>query len=187
MLALNRQIRMEAMSILFGTNTFHFENSTTMEHFLKGLSVESLLLIETFSISMAPRAPGLWDAALQDTGELAGLQLKKLIIQLKTDEEEISEAKRVDSWINMRYGPAFNNLDELGVQIVCYKKAFLAILSLSPEVRDVIEKADKALWDGLVPKMLKQVEGQPHTGPELLHQRMDLRHEMFSPCPDDDV
>ena len=199
--ASNRRLRGEIMPIFYGTNTFHFVNWKAFQPFLADRSLEALQLMKSVEISIPWQGPiepwrynknkynefppaKVWNCMLTKKQAFTTLHLEKLFIHINTDTTTLRfHWASLGPWIRKRYGPAFTNLDRLGVQVHTAEQGHIPswmhhrAAHYFPQFQNglpenFVEIRGDDLWNALAPRMLKHCEGRVHEGPELQDRRI---------------
>ena len=187
MLALNRQIRAEAIPVFYGANEIHFRSISALIPFLRDRSDLSLQSMQYLHLdievnegrSQTSRQEG-WARTFEELAKIGPLNLRKLDVRIYDPHCRYAWKLKLDTkmqrWVH-EMAKNITNLDMLGVTF-----DFSIMGELTPdEMVKEDSRTEGLLWEFLAPKMLKKVGDEPHDARSLLKRRIrDDRYDFDS-------
>ena len=177
-LALNRQIRAEAIPIFYGGKKICFHSMSAILPFLRDRSELSLQSMQYFHLdlevnngqSQTSRQEG-WARTFTKFPKFGPLNLQTLSIRIRDPFCHYAWKLRLDTkkqrWVH-EMAKNITNLDKLGVTF------YFSVMGEPSPNEEVKEDSptERLLWGFLAPKMLKQVGDEPHDAHSLLKRRI---------------
>lgn len=191
MLALNHQIRAEAIPVFYGGNEIRFNSMSAVLPFVRDRSELSLQSMQYFHLDIgitaykcqASRQEG-WAQIFAEFPRLRPLNLQKLTMRIYDPECRYAWKLKLDTkmqrWVH-EMAKSITNLDMLGVT---FDFSVLGELTSDEMVKEY-SPTQELLWQFLAPKMLKKVGDEPHDAHSLLKRR--IRDDLHKDSYEDEV
>ena len=185
MLALNRQIRSEAVPIFYGRNKFFFWSMSAMVPFLKDRSELSLQSMKYFILNLEVDRPGYqkcrqdgWARAFAQLPNIGPLKLSKFT--LGTNDPHccyvwtLKLENQVAALGLYEIAKNITSLDMLGVTLdfQVYNSCETANKRIKKD-----SPSEALLWKFLAPKMLKKIGDEPHDDDSLWKRRIRVNED----------
>ena len=185
MLALNRQIRAEAVPVFYGGNKICFHSMSAILPFLQDrcqLSVQSMknfhLVIDCGGGKYQTSRQEGWARTFAELPKFGPLNLQKLTMCIYDPNCCYAWKLKLDTkkqrWVH-EMAKNITNLDMLGVT---FDFSIMEEMTPNENARED-SRTEEQLWEFLAPKMLKKVGDEPHDARSLLKRRIrdDLDEE----------